>query len=1235
NTGRRKGKAVAMEETQAQNDAAEVVEMQPPIHADEAAEAFEEECPTDDDTLPEAFCAAEQLHCIAQFVMLPKNAEEKVLDLSCHACGRLLCRQLCAIMLSIGAHGARPTNSVTDFLLCVELTTCLVIWLRSRSRVVKKHALFNSYALNLLGGAAWTASGVYVHLFEPLPQEPTIAWQIFLNMGATTPFLFPLDELLVNLGQPAALPPIAPPGPEASDSDEGEMLDMDDVLPADELKKQGAAKTAALGIDRNRDFRARRRIAHGDDEMQQQGVSLGHLDSKRLFGSGVSGLEVSFTMVWQAALEGLSSKDYYPFFRKEVDTTWQVYQEHSFSGLLEHCQCAWICIPRNRLNKFVHRYLRVVDMDMDDRRLHMQMLKRVSDKVQAGEIFELDVELGAWIAAGKLKEHRVVVLQGLATVNELKDYPFWRHVRTKPLKVVQMCPFGMLMYKQKADVAWPVLGCSDARHVLKRYTCHHFGGLRSIQHGSVASDNGQSRPSHLSRHPERRDVGQGQLHAPQSGLLPWLLVCSWMQAVPPPWRHPLQRAVLAYHLFQLHASEGVPHYASQSTAHCFPHETIKICMYLAVHAMMHCLAHSGDGELPWLLKYRQEFIAKSHFEKIKQAFRGQPSVRDGLYGTLLLHWNQCRGKDRFSNSWTPEPWLTEAEATSIAAESLKDALFLQSRNSRQRSEQQIKQQLKDWWAADGAKMVTGYDVKADTEDDGDVGDVHQEAEAEQAAKLMACADHIKVQHQLALGRNASNLGAGSRTSRGAGWYAVQRQECPALEDPEDQPKVVGPLCTPTTYGCYPKPGEKAGVVVQAAGRQHRHGLGFECLPKCRAQAKGRAKIRLMELAPRSKRTWTGTPMNNVHLVDPTGVVVAEIKYVQVLEENGCLHIRFSEDVLGLLKFKTLPLQPYTQPYPGQALTPKAKRLEEKPWTKEGPPPAEARAKVPESFAGFTFKHFAGTSSSKNVIAFLGKLPGMFEERGVKLLDDNGLFQMGGKKVPWVELVARSPALFEQTILSSGNAYGKAVCGKLLTLHPVTPNGKSNVQRWMQHVDVVVRDAFYRDTISSSAARLQDISAAVCALLYALLTWGSFDLAGRKLPPIAVSPWHAIDGRSYAGAAFGVKFDLLSSMPSARSDSQFVLSVLFMASNALSSLLLLNVCYNRAKDLTTAQQRVARVLAVFVFAMLANCHLLAVLVAGGYGPALPLDIFHVLQGLIIGICFTQLREVLVEDKAKDA
>lgn len=64
--------------------------MQPPIHADEAAEAFEEECPTDDDTLP----------------------EEKVLDLSCHACGRLLCRRGMRVRLVCDA---RVSLFSTDF----------------------------------------------------------------------------------------------------------------------------------------------------------------------------------------------------------------------------------------------------------------------------------------------------------------------------------------------------------------------------------------------------------------------------------------------------------------------------------------------------------------------------------------------------------------------------------------------------------------------------------------------------------------------------------------------------------------------------------------------------------------------------------------------------------------------------------------------------------------------------------------------------------------------------------------------------------------------------------------------------------------------------------------------------------------------------------------------------------------------------------------------------------------
>ena len=82
--------------------------------------------------------------------------------------------------------------------------------------------------------------------------------------------------------------------------------------------------------------------------------------------------------------------------------------------------------------------------------------------------------LGCSFDGGKNNSLLNRTLLGLTPVPNLKDYPFWRHVHSKPLKVVQLCPFSMLMYKQKADTEWPVLGCNDSRHVLKRLTVHHY-----------------------------------------------------------------------------------------------------------------------------------------------------------------------------------------------------------------------------------------------------------------------------------------------------------------------------------------------------------------------------------------------------------------------------------------------------------------------------------------------------------------------------------------------------------------------------------------------------------------------------------------------------------------------------------------------------------------------------------------------------------------------------------------
>jgi len=178
--------------------------------------------------------------------------------------------------------------------------------------------------------------------------------------------------------------------------------------------------------------------------------------------------------------------------------------------------------------------------------------------------------------------------------------------------------------------------------------------------------------------------------------------------------------------------------------------------------------------------------------------------------------------------------------------------------------------------------------------------------------------------------------------------------------------------------------------------------------------------------------------------------------------------------------------------------------------------------------------------------------------------------------------------------------------------------------------LVIRDSFYRAEMSRSLARKQDIAAASFALLYALLVSTSFDFAmGKPLPPVAVTPWHFLDGSSYAGNPVGLDFDLLSVMPSARTDSQFVLSIVFMASNFLSGVLCVKACYKN-KGVDGLEQRAARRLTVGVLSMLANCHFLAVLVGGRFASStVSLDIFHVAQGIIIWISFHQLRLILRE------
>lgn len=178
--------------------------------------------------------------------------------------------------------------------------------------------------------------------------------------------------------------------------------------------------------------------------------------------------------------------------------------------------------------------------------------------------------------------------------------------------------------------------------------------------------------------------------------------------------------------------------------------------------------------------------------------------------------------------------------------------------------------------------------------------------------------------------------------------------------------------------------------------------------------------------------------------------------------------------------------------------------------------------------------------------------------------------------------------------------------------------------------IVIRDAFFRASLAAQTAMAQDFAMGLLALAYTALVLSGVDLsAGHKLPPLPVSPWHAIDGRSYDGQAHGIDFDLLSTMPSARADSNFVLSVLFLTSNAFCVILLL-----RAQT-KAAEGSAARRLALGVGMMFLNCHLLAILVAARWvSVATSLDIFHVAQGVIIWFAFWDFRGLLRGEGSED-
>jgi len=150
----------------------------------------------------------------------------------------------------------------------------------------------------------------------------------------------------------------------------------------------------------------------------------------------------------------------------------------------------------------------------------------------------------------------------------------------------------------------------------------------------------------------------------------------------------------------------------------------------------------------------------------------------------------------------------------------------------------------------------------------------------------------------------------------------------------------------------------------------------------------------------------------------------------------------------------------------------------------------------------------------------------------------------------------------------------------------------------------------------------------CAYFVAVYTGADLSLGGLMPKELWITPWHAVDGRSY-GDVPNISFDLMSSYPCYRGDSMFVLSTFFLISNAFDVLILRRAIHQCKAGLSA----IARRLCIGVAVMLVNCLSLLYLLVFGVSMSRVLDVFHAIQGLVMAAVFFDLRKVVRTQETK--
>ncbi len=92
--------------------------------------------------------------------------------------------------------------------------------------------------------------------------------------------------------------------------------------------------------------------------------------------------------------------------------------------------------------------------------------------------------------------------------------------------------------------------------------------------------------------------------------------------------------------------------------------------------------HLFDLGVAWRPRSREERTIECGFSSIKSHCHGNPTLKDGIYGTYLYHFKNVRASEAWSKmaaAGKDEKAVSQEELTKIATQSLHNAALFQAR----------------------------------------------------------------------------------------------------------------------------------------------------------------------------------------------------------------------------------------------------------------------------------------------------------------------------------------------------------------------------------------------------------------------------------------------------------------------------------------------------------------------------------------------------------------------------